>query len=175
MSRKLTFMIVPAALMMAMPAVGADKQAPVELSAAELAALQSKTYDVPFKVMFPATISTLQSLGYLNINASRDAGTISAETEAKGKIIYNIIWGFGKKKRTQLASLFVEEIGSSRSTVKLNLTINEAKSRGFNNAFTDGTLVRQADPYKDFFASLDTEVQRRIELERAEGPAQPGS
>lgn len=81
-------------------------------------------------------MATLQTLGYLNINASKDAGTISGETEAKGKIIYNIIWGVGKKKRTQLASLLVEQTSPSQTTVKLNLSVNESKSRGlFGNAF----------------------------------------
>ncbi len=46
--------------------------------------------------------------------------------------------------------------------MKLNLSVNEAKSRGmFGNAFKDGQLVRTAEPYQQFYAALDAEIARR--------------
>ncbi len=69
----------------------AKDEKPVELTAVELTAVQTRVYAAPVSATFPATVATLQTLGYLNINASRDAGTISGETEAKGKITYNIL------------------------------------------------------------------------------------
>ena len=115
----------------------AKNEKPVELTGPALVAAQTKVYAAPITVAFPATIAALQTLGYLNITASKDAGTISGETEAKGKIIYNILWGVGKKKRTQLASLLVEQTSTTQTAVKLNLSINESKSRGFmGNALT---------------------------------------
>jgi hypothetical protein len=138
----------------------ADK--PVELSPAQLAAVQSKTYTVPAGAAFSASIATLQSLGYVDINASKDAGTISAQTEAKGKIFYNILWGFGKKKLTQKASLLVEDYGMNQALVRLNLHVAETKARGiFGTSFSDGKLVKVADPYTAFFTALDGEVSRR--------------
>ena len=142
--------------------VTAKDTKPVELTPAELTAIQTKTYLAPVSVAFPATVATLQTLGYLNITASKDAGTISGETEAKGKVIYNIIWGFGKKKHTQLASLLVEQVSPTKTTVKLNLSVNESKSRGFmGNAFKDGQIVKIAEPYEQFYSSLDAEIARR--------------
>lgn len=141
-------------------ALAADK--PVELSPTELAAVQARTYSVPATVAFTASISALQTLGYIDINASKDAGTISAVTEAKGKIIYNILWGVGKKKRTQKASILIEDYGSSQARVRLNLLEAESKSRGlWGTAFTDGTMVKVAEPYSAFFTALDAEVARR--------------
>jgi hypothetical protein len=135
---------------------------PVELSPMQLAAVQSKTYTVPAGTAFSASIATLQSLGYVDINASKDAGTISAQTEAKGKIFYNILWGFGKKKLTQKASLLVEDYGTNQAMVRLNLHVTETKARGiFGTSFSDGKLVTVADPYTAFFAALDGEVSRR--------------
>jgi len=143
---------------------------PVELAPAELAAAQARTYSVPANVAFSASISALQTLGYIDINASKDAGTISAVTEAKGKIIYNILWGVGKKKRTQKASILVEENGPSQARVRLNLLEAESKSRGlWATAFTDGTMVKVAEPYGAFFTALDAEVARRS----ATAPAGP--
>lgn len=149
-----------AASSVAATAAGADK--PVELTQAELTAAQARTYSVPSNVAFTASISALQTLGYIDINASKDAGTISAQTEAKGKIIYNILWGVGKKKRTQKASILVEDNGPNQARVRLNLLEAEAKSRGlFGTAFTDGKMVKFAEPYGAFFSALDAEVARR--------------
>lgn len=143
-------------------AASARDAKPVELSQTELSAAQVRTYTAPLAVTFPAVISTMQSLGYLNIDASKDAGTISGETEAKGKIFYNIVWGLGKKKRTQQASLLVEEMSPGYSVVKLNLSVNEAKARGiFGTSFKDGQLVKVGEPYSTFYSALDVEIARR--------------
>lgn len=136
---------------------------PVELSPTQLAAVQSKTYSAPASAAFAASIATLQTLGYVDINASKDAGTISAQTEAKGKIFYNILWGFGKKKLTQKASLLVEENGPNQALIRLNLHVTETKARGiFGTSFSDGKLVKFADPYTAFFSALDGEISRRV-------------
>lgn len=159
-----------AAASVASAAMAADK--PVELSATELAAAQERTYSVPSNVAFTASISALQTLGYIDINASKDAGTISAVTEAKGKIIYNILWGVGKKKRTQKASILVEEYGSNQARVRLNLLEAESKSRGlWATAFTDGKIVKVAEPYTAFFTALDAEVARRAAATPVAAPA----
>lgn len=135
---------------------------PAELSAAELTAVQSHSYSVPANVAFGATLSALQTLGYVDINASKDAGTITATTEAKAKVIYNIIWGLGKKKLTQKASLLIEDSGAGKSLVRLNLITSESKARGiWGTSFTDGKMVKVAQPYTDFFTTLDAEVARR--------------
>lgn len=135
---------------------------PVELSPAELTTAQSRSYSIPSTSAFSASIATLQTLGYVDINASKDAGTISAQTEAKGKIFYNILWGFGKKKLTQKASILVEDNGPNQSLVRLNLHITETKARGiFGTSFSDGKLVKVAEPYDSFFNALNAEVARR--------------
>lgn len=111
---------------------------------------------------FSASIAALQTLGYIDIVASKDAGTISGQTEAKGKIFYNILWGFGKKKLTQKASLLVEDSGSNRSLVRLNLHVTESKARGiFGTSFSDGKLVMVPEPYTTFFTALKAEIDRR--------------
>jgi len=145
----------------AVPSVAAPPK-PVELSAAELAAHQTKTYAVPSKAAFGAVVAALQSMGYTDIASNRDSGTVSGVTEAKGKIFYNILWGFGKKKLTQKASLLVEENGETGAMVRLNLHVNETKARGiFGTTFSDGKIVRTAEPYTDFWTVLDGEIARR--------------
>ena len=158
--KKLMFALAAGALCAAVPAHAAPK--PVELSPTELAAVQNRSYNVPSSTAFSASVAALQALGYVDIVASKDAGTISGTTESKAKVIYNIIWGLGKKKYTQKASLLVEENGPGVALVRLNLHVNETKSRGiFGTAFSDGKLVRVADPYQDFYTALDGEITRR--------------
>lgn len=143
-------------------ATPAHAEKPVELTAAQLGAIQSRQYSAPADVAFKAAIATLQSLGYMNINASKDAGTISGETEAKAKIIYNILWGFGKKKMTQKAAVLVEDNGPAGTVVRLNLLVSQTKARGiFGTSFSDGQMVKTAEPYSEFFTALDAEVKDR--------------
>lgn len=138
----------------------ADK--PAELSSSQLAAVQMHQYNVPSDVAFKAAISTLQSMGYMDIQASKDAGTIEGVTESKAKIIYNILWGFGKKKLTQKAAVLVEDNGPAGTVVRLNLLVAQTKARGiFGHSFSDGEMVKTAEPYNDFFTALDAEVKDR--------------
>ena len=149
-----------AAACMSSAAMAGEK--PIELTATQLQAAQTRTYSVPKDIAFSATVAALQTLGYIDITASKDAGTISGHTETKGKMIYNILWGVGKKKLTQKASILIEQNSDSRSVVRLNLHQTEAKSRGlFGTAFSDGKLVATAEPYAAFFTALDAEVSRR--------------
>ena len=158
--RKILAAVALASAVLSSPGHTAPK--PTELSAEQLSAYQTKTYSVPAKTAFSATVAALQTRGYIDINASRDAGTITGTTEAKAKTIYNIFWGFGKKKLTQKASLLIEENGVSGSMIRLNLHVNEMKSRGiFGTSFSDGKLVRYGEPYLDFWTHLDAEVARR--------------
>lgn len=135
---------------------------PIELSATDLRTTQTRTYQAPMAKVFPAVIASMQSLNYLNIEASKDAGTIRGETEAKGKAFFNILWGLGKKKFTQQASFLVEEVTPGTTTVQLNLMVNESKSRGiFGTSFKDGKLVKFGEPYTEIYSTLDAEVLRR--------------
>lgn len=139
----------------------ANAGGPRELSSTELAQVQSRRYSLPPARTFNAVLSTLQTLGFVDLNADRESGTVSAITDAKAKTIYNIFWGFGKKKWTQKASLLVEEDGAG-SRVRLNMMLSETKSRGiFGNAFTDGKIVRYGEPYQEFFRALDAEITSR--------------
>jgi hypothetical protein len=135
--------------------------APPEATPVQLAAAQSHRYPADGKTAFNAALATLQTLGYVDIDGDRESGTISGTTEAKAKTIYNIFWGFGKKKYTQKASLLIEDTGAG-SLVRVNLTVYETKARGiFGTSFTDGKLIRQAEPYNDFFRYLDAEMANR--------------
>lgn len=153
-----------AAMMLAVnvPVTATAAEKPAELTATELSAVQNTNVNVPANVAYSAAVATLQTLGYVDIQASKDAGTVSGMTESKAKLIYNIFWGFGKKKYMQKASMLIEETGPSSALVRLNLHVMESKSRGiWGTSFTDGKLVRFRDPYAEFFTAYQAELARR--------------
>ena len=169
MTTKVAAALAVASFVCASPAF-ADK--PVELAPTELAAIQAHSYPVPSGVAFGAVVAALQTQGYMDIQASKDAGTVSGVTEAKAKIIYNILWGFGKKKLTQKAALLVEDLPGGRSNVRLNLLVSETKARGiFGTSFSDGKMVKTAEPYQEFFHALDAEVATRVATMAPPAPA----
>lgn len=142
-------------------ASSAGAAGPAQYQTAQTSAVQSHRYSVPADVAFRASLAALQTLGFEDIQANRDAGTISAATDAKAKTILNIFWGFGKKKWTEKAQILVEDYAGG-SQVRLSLSLKETKARGiFGTSFTDGQVVRDAPPYQEFFAALDAEVAQR--------------
>ncbi|MGN6538032.1 MAG: hypothetical protein ACTHKQ_20165 [Mesorhizobium sp.] len=165
------------AISLVVPASAIAKDKVPELSASELAAAQSRTYNAPINEVFASAIAALQAQGYLDIQASKDAGTISGHTDAKSKLMYNIFWGLGKKKYTQTAQFLVEEIHPGQTTLTLNLFLNESKTRSivFGKKATDATLIKQGQPYADLLANVDQQVARRAPAAVAGAVAQPAA
>lgn len=169
--RKLTMIMLGVSMMgLSVAASAKDKEPkPVALSESELATLQKREIAAGTDVVFRSSISALQEMGYVNINASKDAGTVTAETDAKSKLVYNIFWGFGKKKLTQVASVFVEPISPTLTRMSVKLQTVEAKAR-MGSSYSDGKPVVFGEPYKDFHAEFDKALAVRM-AEAAAPPA----
>jgi len=149
----------------------AKNDEPPKLSEEQLRPFQQRDFTMAKDDLFVAAVSMLQASGYRDINANRDAGTISAQTDAKSKVIYNIIWGLGKKKLTQTASIFIEPRGNGMTRLRVGLSTVETKSRIYGVSSSDGAPVPYAQPYADFFATLEREVAtRQAEAAAAEPP-----
>ncbi len=174
--RKLAMIMLGASMMSAPVAVAAkEKEAkPVELGEAELAALQKREIPASTDVVFRSSIAALQEMSYVNINASKDAGTITAETDAKSKLVYNIFWGFGKKKLTQVASVFVEPMSLTTTRISVKLQTVEAKAR-MGSSYSDGKPVLFGEPYKAFYAEFDKALAVRMAETAAPAVAAPAA
>lgn len=137
---------------------------PTNLAQPVVTDYQSRSYPIAARLAFNSALSALQDMGYADIQANPEAGTINASVDSKAKTILNFFWDFGKKKWTQKAQVLVEDQGVG-STVRLNLIVGETKQRqhfGFwGSPFSDAELVRAAEPYIDFYHQLDLEVARR--------------
>jgi len=74
-----------ASMALALASLGAPAMAGrrPELPDAELMRVQSRHYTLPPKVAFNSVLASLRTLGFVDINANRDAGTVSAVTDPK--------------------------------------------------------------------------------------------
>lgn len=169
--------LAAAAVATALPATAFSKDKVPELSATELAAVQSRTYALPQNQVFASAVAALQQQGYLGIEGNKDAGTISGSTDAKSKLMFNIIWGLGKKKYTQTAQFLVQEIRPGQTTLTLNLFLNESKTRSivFGQKNTDATVIRQPEPYNTLLAAVDEQVAKRSSVVVPAAPASPAA
>ena len=174
--RKLAMIMLGASMMSAPVAVAAKEKEPkpVELGEAELATLQKREIPASTDVVFRSSIAALQEMSYVNINASKDAGTITAETDAKSKLVYNIFWGFGKKKLTQVASVFVEPTSPTTTRISVKLQTVEAKAR-MGSSYSDGKPVLFGEPYKAFYAEFDKALAVRMAETAAPAVAAPAA
>ncbi len=151
------------ALALSMPSAALAKDKPPELSADQLTLAQTQTFAAPFSAVMSSAVAALQTDGYMEIVASKDAGTVSGHTDAKSKLMYNFFWGLGKKKLTQTAQFLIEEIRPGQTTLRLNLFLNESKTRSivFGSRMTDATLIKQGEPYRGLMDLVGSEVARR--------------
>lgn len=162
MARSLSVWIV--AVSFVVSTSGTAGPPPTNLANATYLDAQARSYAVPSKIAFNAAISALQDMGYVDIVANRDAGTISAAIDSKAKTTLNVFWGFGKKKWSQKAQVLVEDQGVG-STIRLNLAIAETKQRQnwglWGSTFSDAEPVREPTPYVDYFHQVNLEISRR--------------
>ncbi|THD36737.1 MAG: hypothetical protein E7773_06985 [Sphingomonas sp.] len=153
--------VLAVAPVVAAPAMAKDKVP--ELSTAQMNEIQGRTYSASAAQVMASAVAALQSAGYMEITANKDAGTVSGHTDGKSKLMYNFFWGFGKKKMTQTAEFLVEELTPGHTTLRLNIFLNESKTRSiiFGNRMTDASLIKVAEPYQTLLDSVSAEVGKR--------------
>jgi hypothetical protein len=130
----------------------AEKQAP--LSGLALQQIQSRDFEAPKSITFPATISILQDGGYRIGDADIVTGIITATASTKTKTTWLPFVGFGTSKKTPVVSVFVEDMGPNLSRVRLNFVMGKLK----NGLIADETPIYDAATYKDAFERIGQAV-----------------
>src|SRR5262245_30329850 len=128
-----------------------------EVSGLALQQIQSRDYEAPKEVTFPAVMTILQDSGYRIEAADKDTGLITGVASTKGVTTYNIFWGFGKKKRTPTVSAFIENRGAG-SRIRLNFVLSTTKSRIYGVGSSDEEPITDPAAYRDAFERIDKEV-----------------
>ncbi|TRW17606.1 hypothetical protein [Glacieibacterium frigidum] len=170
-------MRVNVALVVALMAVSAPtvakEKAPV-LTALEIQQIQSREFEADFNTVFGALITTLQDNGYTITTSDKSAGIISAAAASKSKMTYNILWGFGSKKRSQSVSAFVEPAREGWTRLRLTIVDGEVKKNLYGGSRSDNDVANlDAAVYSAVFEKIEQVVFVRKAL--ASPPAAPAT
>lgn len=125
-----------------------------QMSTLELQAIQSHDFEAAKDDTFGAVMTVLQDAGYRIQAGDVQTGLITGVGSSQGKLTYNLIWGFGKKKLTPMVSAFIEKIGAG-SRVRLNFVMAKLKSNLYGSQPEDEEPVLDATVYKDAFEKVE--------------------
>ena len=103
-------------------------------------------------------MTVLQDAGYRIQSADKATGLIVAEGSSKKQLTYNILFGFGQKKKVPTVSAFIEFRGPQYTRVRLSFVMSARKSR---NAFSDEDPITDPAVYREAFEQIEKEIFTR--------------
>jgi hypothetical protein len=130
------------------------KKAP-EISGLELQQMQSHDFEGTKNQVFGAVMSVLQDAGYRIQAADKDTGLITAIGSSKGKLTWKPFQGFGKSKKTPIASVFIEDINPTFTRVRINFVMGKVTSTIYNSQPQDEEPITDAATYAEAFEKIN--------------------
>lgn len=150
------FFVVACAVMAA--ACSTHKVKEPTLSGLELQQLQTREFEAPIKLVFASVLSVLQDAGYIIDSADSETGFITAKSPTDSNLSYNLLWGFGKRNKATMITVFIEPVGAEFSKVRLNFVgINEEKSAYGISSRVD-TPIEDNVIYQNIFEKIDETI-----------------
>jgi hypothetical protein len=162
--------ICGSAILLSQPA-SAKKEEP-KVDPAELAKAQNADFKAPSDVCYSATVAAFQTLNYDITMTDKTSGLVKAQSVGKSKLTYNIIFGFGGKKRTQTVTAFVESAGPQACHIRLNYVLTTKKTGIYGTRADDGEAIMDIALYQKTFEVIGTEVNTRTAASAAAAPAE---
>ena len=151
MAKKMLFLLmITAALFMA----GCVTPPPPQKSALELQAIQVREFETSQKIAFTAVLSVFQDLGYTVSSASLDTGIITAKSPTKQDFVPFV----GQRMTDEKANAFVEQIGTSRTKIRLTFVRSEQTSSGYGMRGERETPIQEPAPYQAAFAKIQQSI-----------------
>lgn len=132
-----------------------------QLSGMALQQIQSRDFEAPLSVVFPAVMTVLQDAGFRILSADKETGLITAAGSSEGKWTYDFWLGLGKKKETPVISAFIEQGGANLTRTRLNFVMSTGKSRNF---LTDERPITDPTAYREAFEKIEKEVFVRLAM-----------
>jgi predicted small lipoprotein YifL len=136
----------------------------------EVKAMTTKQYETNKSLVFKSAISLLQSESYLVEDANETTGLIRASKriENKNAAMQRALWGSSKDANTSKVSIYIEDLNSELSEVKITLYEGaESTSSGYwgtKNKQNNESMVYEPEIYNNWFNSLRAEIERRKAL-----------
>jgi hypothetical protein len=153
--KRLSFAILLA--FVAVPSPALAKKAP-QLTPMEIQALQSHEYETTKEVLFAATVSVFQDLGYQLDNADLPSGFITASSAVENKTSFWDVMGSSASSGNSKATAFVEQIGLDRAKIRLNFTNSKTTSSLYGQNAKQEKKVLDPATYQAAWEKIDEAV-----------------
>lgn len=125
-----------------------------QMTALQLQSIQTHDFEAAKDQVFGSVMSVLQDSGYRIQNGDLQTGLITGIGSSKGKLTYNLLWGFGKSKKAPVVSAFIEQIGVV-TRVRLNFVMAKMSSNEYGAQPQDEEPITDAEVYRDAFEKIE--------------------
>lgn len=149
------------ALAIALPSIAIAKKPP-EVDRAALTAAQSKNYSASSDICYASTLAAFQDMSYDIVDTDKASGIVKAQSVGKSKLTYNILMGFGGKKRTQGVTAIIESLSATSCQIRLNYIMSTKKTSLFGTRAEDGEPILDIAVYQQTFDAITPQVERRM-------------
>jgi len=121
-----------AASLVASPASVYAKDKTPPMTPLQIQSMQTHEFEGNKEEVFASVMSVLQDSGYRIENADLPTGLIAGVGSSKGKLTYNLLFGFGKSKKSPIVSAYIEKFGPM-VRVRLNFVMAKVKSTAYGS------------------------------------------
>lgn len=127
----------------------------------ELAKAQSANFGASSDVCYMSTVAAFQQLTYDILLTDKTTGLVKAQSVGKGKLTYNLLFGFGSKKRTQAVTALIEPVSPQTCHITLNYVLTTKKSSLYGSRGEDGEPIQDIALYNRTFEAIGIQVTQR--------------
>ena len=144
---------------------------------AELAKAQSHDFSANSDVCYMGTVAAFQQLSYDILLTDKTTGLVKAQSVGKGHVTYNLLFGFGSKKKIQGVTALIEAASPQSCHISLNYVLTTKKSSLYGSRGDDGEPILDIALYNQTFDAIGTQISQRVAAAApaASAPAAPAS
>ncbi|MFM5893068.1 MAG: hypothetical protein ACKOQM_01365 [Novosphingobium sp.] len=148
-----------AALLYAPVAIAKDK---IVVDPAELAKAQSHDFSASSDVCYMGTVAAFQQLSYDILLTDKTTGLVKAQSVGKGHVTYNLLFGFGSKKKIQGVTALIEAASPQSCHISLNYVLTTKKSSLYGSRGDDGEPIQDIALYNQTFDAIGAQISQRV-------------
>lgn len=138
-----------------------------QLTQEEFREMTTTQYDTDFNTVYSATMSALQTDGYIINNTDKNSGLINATKEVhnnKSELELFFV-GLSTTSTHNSISVFIDDITPNLTEVKLTIyegyTDTTEDGKGTRNQTTSNKLSQKSEVYSNIFHKIHQEINRR--------------
>jgi len=150
--------LIGTAFALASISVAAEAKKAPQPTALELQQLQGRDIEGTKDQVFGAVMSVLQDSGYRIQAADKDTGLITGVASTKSKTTWAPFVGFGKSKKSPIASVFIEAISPTVTHVRISFVMAKVKSSLYGSSPQDEEPIYEPSTYQAAFEQINKTV-----------------